>query len=46
MRNALILALIAVMTSSCSIYRKYHRPEELPVYRMYMSELIDNPEDT
>ena len=46
MRKALILALIAVMTSSCSIYRKYHRPEELPVDSLYRAELIANPEDT
>lgn len=46
MRKALILALIAVMTSSCSIYRKYHRPEELPVDSLYRAELIANPADT
>ncbi len=38
--------MIAVMASSCSIYRKYQRPEELPVDSLYRAELIADPEDT
>ena len=40
--------MIAVMASSCSIYRKYHRPEDIQVNvdSLYRSELIANPEDT
>ena len=40
--------MIAVMASSCSIYRKYHRPEDLQVNvdSLYRAELIANPEDT
>ena len=48
MRKAILFAMIAVMASSCSIYRKYHRPEDLQVNvdSLYRAELIANPEDT
>ena len=46
MRKTLIFALIAVMATSCSIYRKYQRPEDLPVDSLYRAELIADPEDT
>ena len=38
--------MIAVLASSCSIYRKYQRPEDLPVDSLYRAELIADPEDT
>ena len=31
MRKAILFAIIAVMASSCSIYRKYQRPEDIQV---------------
>ena len=31
MKKILLLTVIVALTSSCSIYRKYHRPEDLPV---------------
>ena len=48
MRKIVIFALIAVMASGCSIYRKYQRPEELTadVDSLYRAELIADPEDT
>lgn len=46
MRKAIIFAMIAVLASSCSIYRKYQRPEDLPVDSLYRAELIADPEDT
>lgn len=46
MRKVILFAMIAVMASSCSIYRKYQRPEELPVDSLYRAELIADPEDT
>ena len=48
MRKTILFAMIAVMASSCSIYRKYHRPEDIQVNvdSLYRAELIANPEDT
>lgn len=48
MRKVIIFALIAVMASGCSIYRKYQRPEELTadVDSLYRTELIADPTDT
>ena len=46
MRKIIVFAIIAVISSSCSIYRKYQRPENLPTDSLYRAELIANPEDT
>lgn len=48
MKKTIIIALAAVMMCSCSIYRKYERPENLQVNvdSLYRSELVANPEDT
>ena len=48
MRKAILFAIIAVMASSCSIYRKYQRPEDIQVNvdSLYRAELIADPEDT
>ena len=48
MRKFIIFAMIAVMASGCSIYRKYQRPEDLGVQMdsLYRAELVKNPEDT
>lgn len=48
MRKAILFALIAVMASGCSIYRKYQRPEDLQVNidSLYRAELIADPQDT
>lgn len=48
MRKVILFALIAVMASSCSIYRKYHRPEDIQVNTdsLYRAELIADPADT
>ena len=31
MKKIVLFAIIIALTSSCSIYRKYQRPEDLPV---------------
>ena len=36
-----LAAAIITMMSSCSIYRKYHRPEDLPTDSLYRAELVD-----
>ena len=36
-----LVAAIITMMSSCSIYRKYHRPEDLPTDSLYRAELVD-----
>lgn len=41
MKKILILAAAAAMACSCSIYRKYQRPEELPVDSLYRADLVD-----
>lgn len=47
MKRILILSIIAAVISSCSIYRKYERPEGLPSDSLYRADYITvNPEDT
>lgn len=41
MKKILILAAAAAMACSCSIYRKYQRPEDLPVDSLYRADLVD-----
>ena len=47
MKKILLLTVIVALTSSCSIYRKYHRPEDLPVDSLYRAEVMETAtEDT
>lgn len=39
--KATLVAAMIMMMSSCSIYRKYHRPENLPTDSLYRSDLVD-----
>lgn len=41
MKKILLFTVIIALTSSCSIYRKYHRPEDLPVDSLYRADLVD-----
>lgn len=41
MKKILLFAIIVALTSSCSIYRKYHRPEDLPVDSLYRSDVMN-----
>lgn len=40
MKKILLFTIIVALTSSCSIYRKYHRPEDLPVDSLYRSDVM------
>ena len=47
MKKILLLTVIVALTSSCSIYRKYHRPEDLPVDSLYRAGVMETAtEDT
>lgn len=41
MKKIVLFAIIIALTSSCSIYRKYQRPEDLPVDSLFRADLID-----
>ena len=41
MKKLLLLTVIITLTSSCSIYRKYQRPESLPVDSLYRAEVME-----
>ena len=41
MKKIILFTVIVALTSSCSIYRKYHRPEDLPVDSLYRAEVMD-----
>ena len=41
MKKIVLFAIIIALTSSCSIYRKYQRPEDLPVDSLFSADLID-----
>ena len=36
-----LMSAMITMMSSCSIYRKYHRPEDLPTDSLYRADLVD-----
>lgn len=44
MRNVIYLIVLTMVISSCSIYRSYHRPDNLPVDSIYRSdmEIVDD----
>lgn len=46
MRKLTIFAVTAAILCSCSIYRKYERPENLPTDSLYRTDIGLNPEDT
>ena len=35
MKKILLFSIAIILVSSCSIYRKYQRPEDLPVDSLY-----------
>ena len=41
MKKILLYTIVIVMASSCSIYRKYQRPEDLPVDSLYRTEAAE-----
>lgn len=41
MKKILFFTIMAVMTCSCSIYRKYQRPEGLPTDSLYRADMTD-----
>ena len=41
MKKIVLFTIIVALTSSCSIYRKYQRPEDLPVDSLYRAEAMD-----
>ena len=41
MKKILFYTIVIVMASSCSIYRKYQRPEDLPVDSLYRTEAAE-----
>ena len=44
--KAALAAALIMMMSSCSIYRKYHRPEDLPTDSLYRAELVPEAQAT
>lgn len=44
--RAMLVAAMIMMLSSCSIYRKYHRPENLPTDSLYRAELVPEAQET
>lgn len=44
--KTLAAAALIMMMSSCSIYRKYHRPEDLPTDSLYRAELVPEAQAT
>ena len=41
MKKILLFSIAIILVSSCSIYRKYQRPEDLPVDSLYRAEVMD-----
>ena len=44
--KAALAAAMIMMMGSCSIYRKYHRPEDLPTDSLYRAELVPEAMET
>ena len=44
--KAALAAAVIMMMSSCSIYRKYQRPENLPTDSLYRAELVPEAQNT
>ena len=41
MKKILLFSTAIILVSSCSIYRKYQRPEDLPVDSLYRAETME-----